>query len=737
MTAEGRPILAEYARAGWALVPIPLGKKGPVTARWNTREMCVTDPEVAEYIDGNVGLAHAYSGTCAIDVDDLARTAAWLLERGIHLDVLMEAPGAVRIESRPGRAKLIYRVDKPLPSFKLPCGLELRCASTTGLTVQDVLPPSIHPDTGQPYEWRFGPGGHWSQLPPLPGELANLWAGLIATTAPKKPRETRAAGAEAPRLRALLEARDPDVGYDEWIAVGMALHHETGGRDTGLMLWNEWSAKGKKYRGLGDLQQHWRSFRLDHENPKTLASLRTSTAADADEFDVVPEDAPHPGARQAPPPALSAGPAAAPGTPPLAREVSASAREKALEALRSVRRSKLGTIEARISNIVAVLGVPEVAGVELALDEFQDAIMVAPRGGDEWRPLTDSDYTQMRVWLETTGNCDPVPHEMVRQAVLLVAEQQKMDTARIWLEGLKWDGVERIATFCPRYFGTLDEPYERAVGVYLWTALAGRIMQPGCQADMVPVLIGKQGCGKSSGVQAMVPAVEHYVELRLDEPDDAIARKTRGVLVAELAEMRGLRAADVDRVKAFITRRHEKWVPKYREFATNYPRRFIIVGTTNDEEFLPADTEHRRWLPLHTQGIDVPKLLEDRDQLWAEALVQWEMQGIHWQQMDALAAPARANAASPDAWEERIAEYVFEDPAASVKLLDVMENAIGLDPRTINRSHELRVGRILRSLGYERHNIRLPTGKFAKVWRPVTLTNAPPRSTSELPTGGH
>jgi putative DNA primase/helicase len=74
MTAEGRPILAEYIRnAGWALVPIPTGKKGPVTPRWNARDMCVQDPEIAEWLDGNVGLAHAYSGTCAIDIDDLAK----------------------------------------------------------------------------------------------------------------------------------------------------------------------------------------------------------------------------------------------------------------------------------------------------------------------------------------------------------------------------------------------------------------------------------------------------------------------------------------------------------------------------------------------------------------------------------------------------------------------------------------------------------------------------------------
>lgn len=719
MTVEGRPVLAEYAAHGWALVPIPTGRKGPLTARWNQRELCITDPALAEWLDGNVGLAHAYSGTCAIDVDDLDRTLAWLAERNIDLREWLDAPDAVRIESRPGRAKLLYRIEKPLPSFKLPCGLELRCAATNGLTVQDVLPPSIHPDTGQPYTWAYNsPVGHWSELPPLPGPLANLWHGLIAPTAPRVPKpvvRSRAVHADSPRLLKLLDLHDPDAGYDSWLAVGMALHHESGGAPAGLELWNTWSAQGQKYKGIGDLEQHWRSFRLDHANPRTLASLRTETAAAATDFpDLPPEGEP----ARAPAAGLSA-PMRAP-----AKAGPGSPRDIALQAMRSVRRTKLGTIEARISNIVAVLGVPEVSGYDLAFDDFQDAVMVSPIKGNEWRPLTDTDYTTLRVWLETAGNCDPISHDMIRSSVQLVAERNRMDTAQIWLAAQKWDGIERIDTFCPRYLGTPDTPYTRAVGVYLWTALAGRVLSPGCQADMVPVLIGRQGVGKSRGVQALVPSPEHYVELRLDEPDDAIARKCRGTLVGELAEMRGLRAADIERVKAFITRTHERWVPKYKEFATNYPRRFIIVGTTNDEEFLPADTEHRRWLPMHTHGVDVAAIRDDREQLWAEASLRYTTDGIFWRGMDSLAVEARNAASGEDGWQDQVYRWIgeLEDPTVPLKMQDVLVNAVGLDPRITNRAHELRVARILRSMGYERRTI-WENKRAAKVWA-LDPTNA-------------
>lgn len=669
--------------------------------------MCVADPEIAEWLDGNVGLAHAYSGTCAIDIDDLAICTAYLAERSIDLAALLDAPDAVRIESRPGRAKLLYRVDKPLPSFKLG-SLELRCAAANGLTVQDVLPPSIHPETGKPYTWRYGTGGgHWSKLPPLPGQLANLWQGLIAPAAPKAPAPARGS-VHAPRLRALLDTQNPNVDYPEWIAVGMALHYETSGSAAGLALWNEWSARGAKYVGLGDLEQHWRSFRVEHENPRTLASLRSQSAATADEFEDVPAGAAP--ARVAPA-GLQAPLRALPGS-----EVGGT-RDRALETLRSVRRTKMGTIESRISNVIAVLGVPEVSGWELALDEFQDVIMIAQQGGREWRALIDTDYTNLRAWLETSGNCDPIPHEMIRQGALLVAERNRMDTARIWLEGLKWDGVPRVEHFCSTYFGTNDTPYEQAVSAYLWTALAGRVVAPGCQADMVPVLIGRQGVGKSRGVQAMVPSPEHYVEIRMDEPDDAIARKCRGVLIGEMAELRGLRATDVERVKAFITRTHEKWVPKYKEFATNYPRRFLIVGTTNDEEFLPPDSEHRRWLPLHTMKVDVDAIRRDRDQLWAEALALYSVEGIVWHTVEPLAVEARDAAAGEDGWAEDVAKWLDETKGRPVRMQDVLTGAIGLDPRTIQRVHEMRVGRILRELGYSRHTARI-AGRLQKVWTP-------------------
>lgn len=175
---------AEYLAHGWRLVPIPVGSKGPTVAGWNRVERCVSGPEAAEALAFcNLGLAHAYSGTCAVDVDDYERAVEALSARGIDLDALLSDGRAVQIRSgRPNRAKLLYRLPPGagcLGSVKLFGGaIELRCGTREGLTVQDVLPPSIHPDTGQPYQW--GGMGRWSQLPELPGAIVVLWYEQLA-----------------------------------------------------------------------------------------------------------------------------------------------------------------------------------------------------------------------------------------------------------------------------------------------------------------------------------------------------------------------------------------------------------------------------------------------------------------------------------------------------------------------------------------------------------------------------
>ena len=171
---------------GLSYVPIPAGMKGPITAGWNQRKSCITDATEAHKLAGNVGLAHAYckTPTCAVDIDDGKETLSYLSKAGIDLkQFLTERDAAVMWSGRPNSLKAIFRLPKgvgPLLTKTVKVDrkiiLEFRCATADGKTVQDVIPPSVHP-SGTSYRWLQG---SLESLTELPKELLDLWQELIA-----------------------------------------------------------------------------------------------------------------------------------------------------------------------------------------------------------------------------------------------------------------------------------------------------------------------------------------------------------------------------------------------------------------------------------------------------------------------------------------------------------------------------------------------------------------------------
>lgn len=283
----------DYLAHGWKLCALRPGTKKPMGREWNRKANALNEVQAAQV--RGAGLMHSYSGTMALDVDDYPRAADWLAERGIDLDELFADPMSVQIVSgRQGSGKLLYACTEPAASYKVMDGrdtiLEFRCATANGLAVQDVLPPSIHPETGAPYKWRYGNPvlGDWRDPPDLPEPLREVWLAQLPRQVPENPApaplEVPEPSAELEELRELLKNHDPNAGRDVWIRVGAALHHETQGSLEGLNLWDEWSQASDKYVDYEDLAKDWRSFRLDRENAVTAGFLRQTATASIDEF---------------------------------------------------------------------------------------------------------------------------------------------------------------------------------------------------------------------------------------------------------------------------------------------------------------------------------------------------------------------------------------------------------------------------------------------------------------------
>jgi hypothetical protein len=299
----------EYVEHGWKLCSIQPGTKGPKTDGWQKEERAVTNVMAAAGLPG-AGLCHAWSGTCALDVDEIDLASEFLKQRGVDLYELLNARDAVQIFSgKEGRAKLLYRLPEPLASLKLAPykapgktnpnkeetyhAFELRCANKGGLTVQDVLPPTIHPETGNPYRWVYGDRllGHWSRLPEIPEALHKLWvdtlnAGSSGASTPQAPT-----GILPEEIERLLAGKDPS-DYDQWIDVGQRLHHEYRASPDGLAVWVHWSQRSSKFKGYSDCETHWRSFRYDVAGVRTMGGLRAEMVSRPEDFAIIeaPQD---------------------------------------------------------------------------------------------------------------------------------------------------------------------------------------------------------------------------------------------------------------------------------------------------------------------------------------------------------------------------------------------------------------------------------------------------------------
>ena len=378
--------------------------------------------------------------------------------------------------------------------------------------------------------------------------------------------------------------------------------------------------------------------------------------------------------------------------------------------LPSLRASLNGKIEVSARNLTRAIAHPKLAGMHLAFDTFKSAMMCRIKHTDPWRRFRDKDMNDIQIAMENQ-NLHPIGKDLLRGCISAVSEEHAIDSAITWLNTLKWDGTARVDKFCHEIWGWADTPYATAVSRYVWSALAGRVLHPGVQVDMVPILIGLQGVGKTTVIKSMVPLKDMYVEVRFNDRDDDQSRKLRGKLVGELEELRGLNSRDLDDIKAFITRETEEWVPKFKEFSDSYGRRSVLFGTTNETDLLADPTGERRWLPGKCSKIDIEKLKRDRDQYWAEGAVLFAFEGVCWEDAERLAKAEHAKFKVPDrVWTPRIRKWLDEEDIQGLKPLDKgyitvdeVLAKLGITPDRANRAYEIRAEKVLLHLGFERH----------------------------------
>jgi hypothetical protein len=323
-----------------------------------------------------------------------------------------------------------------------------------------------------------------------------------------------------------------------------------------------------------------------------------------------------------------------------------------------LRRTKKGKPEGNIANLKDILRAYNVTGLRLRYDTFLDEIIIFNQSTGTAAAMRDKLKADVKIWLDRKGFNKPADIDL-RDAMINVAEEDPLDSGRDWLRGLEWDGVPRCQMFFKNYMGADDSDYTRAVGLYLWSALAGRVMAPGCQVDMVPILTGAQGLMKSSAVRAIAPFAHNFMEFGFNDIGDNLSRRMRGVMVAEVAELQGMQTREAEHIKAFVTRRYEELIKKYQEFKSNYPRRVVFIGTSNEHRILTDTTGNRRWLPVQVvRPTDPAAIARDRVQLWAEGRALFQEHGVMWRDAENLGRQVQERQRMVGPFEEAISVWL-------------------------------------------------------------------------------
>ena len=249
-----------------------------------------------------------------------------------------------------------------------------------------------------------------------------------------------------------------------------------------------------------------------------------------------------------------------------------------------------------------------------------------PKGMSFWR---DADTAHLKALLDIKyGVFSSRNHDI---CFAKVVDERRFHPIRDMLNSLPtWDGVRRLDTLLIDKLEAEDTPYVRAVTRKTMCAAVARIYKPGIKFDSMLVLDGEQGIGKSTLFKELVGDKFYSDTLSLTDMDDKSgAEKLQGFWIIEIGELAGMKKADIERVKAFLSTSDDKYRPSYGRVVESHPRQCIIVGSVNGERgYLRDVTGNRRFwvVKLHQKEEKKKWTLtsEEREQVWAEAKHHWQ-----------------------------------------------------------------------------------------------------------------
>ena len=289
-----------------------------------------------------------------------------------------------------------------------------------------------------------------------------------------------------------------------------------------------------------------------------------------------------------------------------------------------------GGLEQSLSNAVIIIQNDPKLKNRLAMNELEHSISISadlpwreiPEKGGHWE---DSDDAQLRLYLERTQGF--TAREKIYDAILIEASDHMFHPIRDYLKGCEWDGTPRVDTLLVDCLGAEDTAYTRAVTRKTLTAAVARVMNPGVKFDYMLTLRGEQGIGKSELVKRL--GGPWYSDTFSTVQGKEAYEQLMGVWLMEVGELAGMRRAEAETIKQFISKTTDRFRQAYGRRQQEFPRQCIFIGTTNEEQFLRDATGNRRFWVVDTAAERktmnawdlTPELVK---QIWGEAKTYYE-----------------------------------------------------------------------------------------------------------------
>lgn len=305
-----------------------------------------------------------------------------------------------------------------------------------------------------------------------------------------------------------------------------------------------------------------------------------------------------------------------------------------------------GAFEATIDNaLLIMLNDPTLKG-QYYYDDFRERPVVC--GNLPWENIdnrtsdcwSDSDDSGLRRHLEKIYKI--VSNVKIRDAVELAMLACKRHPVREYLNSLVWDGINRADTLFIDYLGAADNEYTREVTRKSLIGAVARIYSPGCKHDHTLVLVGPQGCRKSTTLAKL--GKQWFSDSLYTVSGKEAYEQLQGHWIIEMGEMAATRKAELEQIKQFTSKQTDSFRAAYARRTQEHPRQCAFFGTTNDAEFLRDPTGGRRFWPVVVteKGKQMGDSLTEEivDQIWAEAVIRYKA-GEIWYLSEKVEAMAR------------------------------------------------------------------------------------------------